>query len=366
MTVCLSTNGPAVFRLAEAPNRLLVATLDGIDILKRGRPGAAWELTGHALKDKHPSALMVEPKNGGVFAGIHNGGLYFSADEGVTWERRTSGLTIEHVFSLAYVEDKNGTAIYAGTEPASLFRSRDNGISWEELPAISKVPGAEKWSFPPPPHIAHTKSMAFDPRDPAIFYASIEQGALLKTEDAGRSWREIESFIQPDDDLYKDIHRVVLLPSNPDRLYMLTGIGLYLSPDAGKTWKRITGPDFRIGYPDQLILSPSDERVMLMSGARKNPFAWAVSHKAEGTVLRTRDGGQSWEEANRGMSRTGRANVEAMAAAYYPSGYTVFSGTTDGEVYASENGGDDWSLIVSGLKPISKGAHFRHLRAAAE
>ena len=40
----------------------------------------------------------------------------------------------------------------------------------------------------------------------------------------------------------------------------------------------------------------------------------------------------------------------------------MFAGNTDGEVYASEDAGDNWSLIASGLKPVSKAGHFRNLQ----
>src|SRR5207244_6581807 len=100
MTVCLSTNGVNVHRADAPPTRLLVATARGVSVLQRARQGAPWQLAETVLCDMHPSALLREPENGGIFAGIHNGGLYFSADAGATWQRRTNGLSIEHVFSL--------------------------------------------------------------------------------------------------------------------------------------------------------------------------------------------------------------------------------------------------------------------------
>jgi photosystem II stability/assembly factor-like uncharacterized protein len=362
MTVCLSTNGPSVFFCDVPPTKLLVATTHGINVLQRRDPDAEWSATDRVLDGKHVSALMIEPRNGGIFAGVHNGGLYFSADDGTNWERRTSGLTIEHVYSLAYAADRDGVTLYAGTEPVSLFRSRDNGLSWEELPEIGRVPGREHWTFPPPPHIAHTKGLTFDPRNPKVICASIEQGALLKTTDGGMSWRELGSYYRPDDTWYKDVHRLVCRPSNPDELFMATGIGLYHSPDAGETWERQTGIDFTIGYPDQLILSPLDDRTMFMSGAGRDPSTWRNSHHADGTVLRTRDGGVTWDSANRGLPQASRANIEAMNAAAYPGGYVLFAGNTDGEVFASEDGGDNWVRIAAGLKPVSKGGHFRNLQ----
>jgi photosystem II stability/assembly factor-like uncharacterized protein len=362
MTVCLSTNGPSVCSSDGPPTKLLVATTHGVNVLERSRPGAEWRVAGRELDGKHVSALMIEPRHKGIFASVHNGGLYFSGDDGATWERRTHGLTIEHVYSLGYAVHPDGVVLYAGTEPVSLFRSHDNGLNWQELPQIGRVPGHEKWTFPPPPHIAHTKAFTFDPRDPNVFYAAIEQGALLKTKDGGVTWSELGSYYRADDEWYKDVHRLIYRLSNPDELFMATGVGLYHSLDAGETWERITFVDFTIGYPDQIILSPLDDSVMFMSGAAHDPSTWRTSHEAHGTVLRTRDGGRNWENANRGLPQAARANIEALNAAAYPGGYTLFAGNTDGEVYASEDDGANWTRIAAGLKPVSKGGHFRNLQ----
>ena len=365
MTVCLSTNGTATFKELNAPTKLLIATTDGVAKMERAGQGAPWQLINRVLEGNHISALMVVPNGIGIFAAVHNGGLYKSADDGATWNRCMSGITIEHVYSLGYRETAFGVTLYAGTEPVALFRSQDGGDSWEELPSIKAVPGHEKWTFPPPPHYPHTKGFMFDPRDPEVFYVTIEQGALLKTTDGGITWRELEAFSRPDDHLRKDIHRLLYRPSRPDEFYMLTGIGLYCSYDAGETWQRRTDEHFRIGYPDQIILSPLDDGLMFMCGAAGSPFTWRKTHKAAGWVLKTTDGGRTWEDANTGLPEMAHANLEAFNAAYYPGGYVLFVGNTDGEVYTSENEGMSWELLAAGLNPVSKGTHFLTLKAVA-
>jgi photosystem II stability/assembly factor-like uncharacterized protein len=361
MTVCLSTNGMNVYRANSEPTRLLVATAGGLSIFQRERPGAAWQNDGTALRELHPSALLFEPSGNGLFAGIHNGGLYFSGDDGATWERRTNGLTIEHVFSLRAV----GRTVLAGTEPVSLFKCLDYGLSWQELPTIHQVPNTDKWTFPGPPHIAHTKSMAIDPRDSNVMYVGVEQGALLTTTDGGASWREIDSYYTAEDRWYRDIHQVVLRPSNPDEIYMNTGIGFYHSPDRGQTWDHRTGPDSRIGYPDQLVFSPIDDNVLFISGARRDPTTWRTSGTADAIVLKSQDGGRSWQEAGAGLPSPMRHNIEAMSVAAYPGGFALFIGDTGGNVYCSEDQATSWSLIAGGLAPISKGGHYRAFVTAA-
>jgi hypothetical protein len=54
----------------------------------------------------------------------------------------------------------------------------------------------------------------------------------------------------------------------------------------------------------------------------------------------------------------------ALCIEDWRNGYTVFSGTTGGEVYCGEKDGERWTLIASGLAPISKKGHERLLAAS--
>lgn len=365
MTIaCLSPNGQNVCRGDAEPTRLLVATVRGVNVLERDRPGAMWTDRGRSLDGHHCSSLMLEPRLGGVFAGMHDGGLYFSGDGGQTWEPRTQGLTIEHVFSVAYAHRGDATLLYAGTQPASMFRSEDYGRSWTELPGIKEAQGHEKWSFPSPPHDAHVKTMTFDPRDPNVIYAAVEQGALLKTADGGATWRELDDYSKPTDWTYRDIHLVVVHPANSAELFMSTGMGVYHSLDAGETWKLVIDNSFRIGYPDHLIVSPLDGDTMFIAGSAKDPGVWRQSHYADATIMKTRDRARSWTDAGRGLPQDRRANIEAMSVAAYPAGFTLFAGTTDGEVFASDDEAEHWAPVAAGLAPVSKGNHFKNLQPA--
>jgi photosystem II stability/assembly factor-like uncharacterized protein len=356
---CLSPNGVNTYALPSAPDALLVATASGLARLRREANG--WAAMEPRLNDLHPSSLLIEAGSGAVFAGIHNGGLFVSEDGGEHWDRRTSGLTIEHVFSLRAMPG----AILAGTEPVSLFKSSDRGHSWTELPAIHQVPDMDKWTFPGPPHIAHTKTMTVDPRDSNRMLVGVEQGALLSTTDGGQTWREIDSYWTPDDRWYRDVHQLVRRPSHPDEVLMTSGMGFYHSDDGGLTWEHRTGLDWRIGYPDQLVFSPLDDRVVFMAGARHQPGDWRRDDSANAIVMKSTDAGRTWRESGAGFPSPMRHNIEALTVAGYPGGYTLFAGDTGGNVYASDDEAANWNVIASGLGPVSKGGHFRAFQPVA-
>ena len=104
MTVCcVAPNGINWVHAQSAPTRLLIGTLDGIEIFVRDELGAPWAKTGTVLDGKHVSSMMYEPGLGGVFAGIHNGGLFFSGDAG------------ENQFTRRSAHDTCGVSSHVGT-----------------------------------------------------------------------------------------------------------------------------------------------------------------------------------------------------------------------------------------------------------
>ncbi|MBI2911892.1 MAG: glycosyl hydrolase [Chloroflexi bacterium] len=366
MSICLSPNGGTVYTSPSPSNRLQVGTVNGVCTLERQGPSEPWRVTRQRLEGFHVSALLSEPRGGGLFAGCHyTGGLHFSSDEGDTWERR-SRFPEEHVFTIAADDRGVDMVLYVGTEPPHLLRSNDYGVTWEEIPAIQAVPGREKWTFPSPPHTGHVKCIVFDPRDRRVTYICIEQGGLLRTTDGGRTWTEIEGYQTPGDwdYSYKDCHRLRLLPSDPDVLYMAGGDGFYTSRDAGKAWSRLTDRYFRVAYPDQFVFSPLDERVIFMAGGRTNPGGWRRTHTADPRIMRSRDGGKTWESVDRGLPEHIHGNTEAMTLETWPGGFSLFVGTTDGDVFHSEDKGGTWSKIACGIPPLSKTAHSRRLPVA--
>jgi photosystem II stability/assembly factor-like uncharacterized protein len=362
LPVCLSANGLTVSLSAEAALTLWVATIDGIIELKRDAATTPWRQTRQLLAGSHISSLLFEPTSGLLFAGSHyQGGLRLSRDGGSTWSESREGLRSAHVYSLEvqYVGDK--TLLYVGTEPTMIYRSEDLGGSWHSLEGILEVPDTDKWRFGPPPHLAHLKNLAFHPSQPQTLYACVEQGDLLKSTDAGATWRAITSYEAAWHQFRRDMHRVVMVPSDPNKVYLSTGVGLFYSENAGETWEHLTTPDYHVGYPDPLFLDPLNEQTLYMAGASKAPNpSWTELRSAQPGVVRSDDGGRTWRDIRRGLPNPILGNIEAMALQHSSAqGTSLFLGTAVGEVYASPDAGEAWALVASGLPPISKGAHYR-------
>ena len=356
MAIGLSHGGSTIYSSPSLSTEVLVGTREGIAVI--AREGSTWKLAHRALTDKHISAIIVEPQSGLTLAGAFHGSIHASADGGRTWELRANGLTESNVYSLASARLNGRTRLFAGTEPAHLFVSDDLGLHWTEVPSLRSVPSVPKWTFPAPPHVGHVKHINFEPQNPTTIYASVEVGGLLKSTDAGETWQEFPA-------LYEDVHRTMIHPSNPQFLFAVTGRGLYVSPEGGATWEQWTRREDEVGgYPDGFVFRPSDPKTIFMTAAHDAPGTWRTTHFAGARISRSRDGGKNWEILRNGLPDRLQASIEAFCLEEAGNSSAIFAATTSGEVLCSEELGDHWTKIISGLAPISKAGHYRNLVAA--
>jgi photosystem II stability/assembly factor-like uncharacterized protein len=369
MTVCISPGGRTLSTGDDAARRIHIATTGGVFTYERAGTNRPWTRTGHALEEHHIGSLVDVLEEGALFAGAHSGGLFASRDAGETWTRAMDGISPEHehVFTLAAFRRGSGVELWAGTQPAALYRSVDLGETWTEVPGVRGVAGTEAWNFPVPPFLAHVKNVAIHPAQPSVVYVCVEQGALLKSTDAGASWHEVTSYAAAEDRWYHDMHRITISPSDPARLYLTSGEGLYHSTDAGETWTHLTTRHDRIGYPDAFFLDPQDERTIYMAGSGLSPDAWTAGAdtSARAAVLRSADAGATWTPLHDGFAEPIRGNFEAMSMHRWGENIALYTGTAVGELFERAGREAPWQRIAADLPPVSKVGHYKKFYAAA-
>lgn len=373
MAIGLSHGGSNVYSSNQRSRRLWVATQDGLVLFERADDGK-WREAQRALRGQHISSIIFEPNSGTMFAGAFFGSVHASADGGNSWERRDNGIAFHDVYSLACASVGGKVRVYAGTQPAHLFVSEDLGLHWSELPSLREVPSTSQWSFPAAPHIAHTKFITFDPRDPTTIYACIEQGALLKSGDSGKSWREINTvgfFADKNrsiEESFYDVHRALIDPRDPQKIFVTGGAGMYVTNTGGGSWERWMCPDWAVDvYPDGFVMNPKNPDLMFVAAAEHNPTTWRKAGPAAhagGKIYRSKDAGRNWQRLGGGLPESLKHEFGALCIEDWGENCSIFGGTTGGEVYGSEDGGERWTVIASGLAPVSKKGHERLLAAS--
>jgi len=366
MAVAVSHGGANVFASKSRSDELLVGTRGGVVLLQR--TGSDWQVTSRALESVHISALALDSDGGAVLAGTFMNGAYVSEDGGRTWEQRNDGIPYEIVYSVAMTRLPNHTLrMYAGTEPANLFQSDDLGKHWAVVSSMRDVKSVDEWWYPGPPHNAHTKFIQLSASERSVIYTCIEQGALLRSEDLGSSWVEANTLGMFEDasqrsEVFYDIHKLLVDPGDPRKLFVTGGAGLYISEDRGAHWERrmVSGWADDV-YPDALVHNPRHPDIMFMGAAEHNPQHWRkdrIPGFSGSCMYRSTDGGVSWGLlTGGGLPVHSQEEFGGLTLEDWGEGCQVFAATSAGDVWWSTDGGDSWARIASGLGAVAKKGH---------
>jgi photosystem II stability/assembly factor-like uncharacterized protein len=230
--------------------------------------------------------------------------------------------------------------VYAGTEPSAVFRSDTGGDSWVDLAGVRALPSADTWSFPPRPHTHHVRWIEADVRTTGVFVA-IEAGALVRTFDGGRTWRD-----RVRGGPY-DTHTAVTHPLAPGRIYSAAGDGYFESVDAGDSWR---SPEDGLNhlYLVSVAVDPADPDTVIVS-ATEGPGSAYSPRRAEAYIYR-KTGLNGWELAMSGLREAKGTTVSRFATHTGEPG-VIYAANNHG-VFRSDDAGRRWkALDLSWPKP---------------
>ena len=245
--------------------------------------------------------------------------------------------------------------VYAGVEDAAMFRTTDGGKSWQELNGLRGHGSGPKWAPGAGGMCLHT--IVQDPTNPQRIFIAISAAGAFRTDDGGDTWRPINrglvSVTLPDQtaEVGHCVHRIAMHPSNPNRLYMQKHWDVMRTDNAGDSWEEVSGN------------LPTDFGFVIDVHAHEPETIYVVPIKSDGEhfpldgklrVYRSRTGGNEWEALTNGLPQSDcYVNVfrEAMAVDSFDK-CGIYFGTTGGQVYASNDAGDTWSAIVRDLPAV--------------
>ncbi len=245
--------------------------------------------------------------------------------------------------------------VYAGVEDAAIFRSTDAGKSWQELPGLRTHTSAPGWQPGAGGLCLHT--ILLDPRDPRRIFAAISAAGAFRSEDGGETWRPInrglksEGIPDPEAEVGHCVHRIAMHPSRPRVLFMQKHWDVMRSDDGGDTWREVSGNlPSDFGFP--IDVHAHEPETIYVVPIKSDSEHFPPDGKLR--VYRSRSGGDDWEPLTRGLPQSDcYVNVlrDAMAVDTLDS-CGIYFGTTGGQVYVSPDGGDNWAPIVRDLPPV--------------
>ncbi len=245
--------------------------------------------------------------------------------------------------------------VFAGVEDAALFRSRDGGKSWQELAGLRGHGSGAQWMPGAGGMGLHT--ILLDPKRPARMHVAISAAGVFRSDDGGATWapknRGLRSEFMPDPtaEVGHCVHRIALHPERPDTLFMQKHWDVMRSDDGGESWREVSGNlPSDFGFPiDVHAHEPETIYVVPI-------LSDSLHYPPEGRlrVYRSRVGGVEWEPLTAGLPQQDcYVNVlrDAMAVdRLEPCG--VYFGTTGGQLYVSSDAGDRWEAVVHDLPAV--------------
>ncbi|MEP6880739.1 MAG: hypothetical protein ABI866_02035 [Dokdonella sp.] len=343
----------------------------------------SWSTTG-PYGGSNYQLSVYEPGPSTLFA-AGRGGVFRSLSSGSTWQRIEIGLP-EAVYAQTIAPSKIAPVIYLGTL-SGLYRSGNGGDLWVPIStplaasgilndvsvkratsnsiAIATSAGAyvsnnggSTWIGPGASGTSANFRKIVYAADGSLYlgieYADVGAfggATLLKSTDGGVSWAPLGS--QPPG--MSGITLLTTSPADPQRIFASDGGTVATSGNGGTTWSTITLPASGAGCGEVLAITPHPSSTLgAFIGCYANGVHFAANVTLPAPVW------TDWTAAN-ALTANGTDPVQASEIAVhpaYPATPTIWTGTVEGGLFRSLNGGTSWA-------PINNGYQSADIRALA-
>ena len=292
---------------------------------------------------------------------------------------RWMGQTVMHTNADGKIYNRSVMQMKGLRERERKFQSdsRTTNGDWENLGPFDYF-GGDSWSGG---GLGRINCMAFHPLDSTTFFAGAPAGGLWKTDDDGDSWTPLTDGLP-----VLGISEIIIHPTSPDTIYMLTGdgdgndtpgIGVLKSYDGGNIWSETaftyTEEESNRGY--RMIMHPDSNDLFIIAmrdGIHRSDDAFNSTIKVLDSVIVydlemapnqpdtmyaatsaglyiSHDAGISWDINNDpSFPPLGARTAIAISPSADSVLYMVFAGTNGPSmfqgVYKSTNFGDTFTM----------------------
>jgi photosystem II stability/assembly factor-like uncharacterized protein len=229
-------------------------------VCRSGDGGKTWIKSNTGMEETAATHILLDPTSPPdarvLYVAGFGRGVYKSVDGGRNWTLKNRGLKQHEPFAWRIVRDSSGTLYVLVAR-----RSEDGSIGTEKDGAVYKsTDGAENWAAVTMPEGSNAPNgMAIDPANPERIYLATwaraagvhgDGGGLYLSVDAGKTWKLVL-------DRDRHVYDVSIDPRDAKILYA-AGFesSAWKSIDRGEHWTRIAGFNFKWGH--RVIPDPAD------------------------------------------------------------------------------------------------------------
>ena len=244
---------------------------------------------------------------------------------------------------------------YAGVEDAALFRTTNGGRTWEELSGLRGHGTGPNWQPGAGGMCLHT--ILLDPKVAGRMFIAISAAGAFRSDDAGKTWKPINRGLKsqyipsPESEVGHCVHRIAQHKSRPDTLFMQKHWDVMRTDNAGESWQEVSG-NLPTDFGFVIDVHAHEPETIYVVPIKSDSEHYPLEGKLR--VYRSKTGGNEWEELTRGLPQSNCfVNVlrDAMAVDSLDK-CGIYFGTTGGQVYASADAGDSWAPIVRDLPAV--------------
>ena len=379
---------------------LILATRKGTFVLefRNGR----WHQAAHGHQGTNVAYAAKDPRTGTIWAALDHGHwgskLSRSTDGGQSW---ADAGQIKYPEGSRYIDSPftdpgpEGPAIrdarllklwvlgfgganqpgrlYCGTIPGGLFVSNDNGASWElnrplwndesrggDLFTTDGKGKKQLWFGTPASantgeFAAGIHSIDVNPHNPDDVMIAVSCAGVAQTTDGGRTWRPrnkgmaVDFLPNPEPEWGFDVHFLQRCKNDPRHVWNQNHVGVYYSDNDAESWTKVDNKEKGVHFGWPVAVDANDGRT-----------AWLVPQKSDQArmaidgglfVARTQDGGKTWEQLREGLPQEWCFDT-VYRHGLDNSGDALAFGSTNGNLYVSEDRGESWHTVGNNFPPI--------------
>ena len=307
--------------------------------------GDTYALESSGLQGQTVVSILVDANDSQrLYAGTRDEGVYLSEDGGQTWNASNKGITHLEVWSMA--QHPTTGELYVGTQPPAVFKSTDRGKTWTNCRSFQDMEESLFWTFPRAPHIAHIKYLHVSPEDPQKVFGAVEEGWIVRSLDGGAHWETLKQGVA------FDSHAVTTIPGRPEVVIATSGAGVYRSENLGDRFvKSDAGIDAGFtggGYMSPPVVHPDRPDTLFAAGAEVPPPFWFTRDQgAKAFVYRSDDQGRTWRKMlGSGVPSDGLRPAPRSVVIDPRDPDTILFGLTDGTVLETRDGGQSFHAVA--------------------